>query len=265
MATKDLELDAKTIAAAKRQRLALRRERVPDAAVTALAEMQQRPWPVLNIVTDGHCVTLIGQIRHTEIYDPVASALAYVRAGVDAVALFTDHRIYSQGMDDLLLVARGAAQSPVIAQDYVLDEYHVAEVRAAGAAALMVYSSVLSPAAVRQVASSAQRWRMTTIIQVSSADEMAHASAVSPHVIGIGLDQDFHFERDFALLEQLRPQAPRYSRVMPLGCLRSLADVEAVLALGVDAIIVDHNLLRQRALLHELLVMLGRSCASDSA
>jgi indole-3-glycerol phosphate synthase len=262
MATKDLELNAKTIATAKQQRLALRRERVPDAAVTALAAMQQRPWPVLNVVTDGGEVTLIGQIRHSEVYDPVASALAYARAGVDAVALFTDDRIYSQGLDDLLLVARGLSKYPVIAQDYVLDEYHVAEVRAAGAAALVVYSSVLTPAEVRRIASSAQRWRMTTIIQVSSADELAHASAVSPHVIAIGPDQDFHIERDFALFEQLRPQVPNYSRVMPLGCLRSLADAKAVLDVGVDAIIVDHNLLRQPSLLSELLAMLGRAPAS---
>jgi indole-3-glycerol phosphate synthase len=258
MTTKDLDLDVRMIIAAKQYKLNIRQDNTPNAAVVALADMQQHPMPILNVVTGGEEVTLIGQITHTETYDPVATALSYVRDGVDAISLFTDHRIYSKGMDDLLLVTRGVSSTPVIAQDYILNEYHVAEARAAGASALVAYASMLEPADLRLVVSSAQRWRMTTIIQVNDDKQLEHAIGISPHVIAIGIDQHFYFERDFESLVKLRSRAPFNSRVMPLGCLRSLRDVEAVLQLGVDAIIVDETLIKTRHIYDKLCEMLHR-------
>jgi indole-3-glycerol phosphate synthase len=141
MTTDNLPTNLEAILAAKRQFLMERRAKTPIAAVSALADMQRRPQPILNTVTNGSQVTLIGQITHSDTYDPVAATLRYIREGVDAVSLFTDQIVYRRGLDDLLLVSRGV-NIPVISQDYILDEYHVVEARAAGASAL-VLSQVL--------------------------------------------------------------------------------------------------------------------------
>ena len=202
MTTKELELDAKMIVAAKFRHLAVRQEKVPMAAAIALATMQANPRPLLNIVTRDDPVTLIAQITHTETYDPVASALRYIRDSVDAVTLFTDGKIYSKGLDDLVLVSHGIRNHPVICQDYILNEYHVTEVRTAGASAVILYASLLEPLELRRVVSLAQRWRMTTIVQVSNADELAYAAHLSPHVIGIGTGVEFDRDID---LELMRP------------------------------------------------------------
>ena len=124
MATDNLSNDLNTILAAKRQYLAERRAKTPIQAVIALADMQRRPQPVLNTVTNGSQIALIGQITRAETYDPVAVTLSYINRGVDGVSLYTDQSVYSRGLDDLLLVSRGV-NIPVISQDYILDEYHV--------------------------------------------------------------------------------------------------------------------------------------------
>ena len=246
MATKEVEINVETVLNAKYAYLEMRKKRTPPMAIIALADMQQDPNPFLNVVTDHRHVTLIGQIRLTETYDPVAMALRYVRSGVNAVSLFTDKHIYTQGMDDLLLVARGVKHTPVLAQDFILNPYHVAEARASGASGLMLYSSILDPVELRDVVSTAQRWKMTTILQANNEQEMLHAAELSPHVIAVGDGVMFNRERDLPLLERLRSLVPFYTRLMPMGCLVSLDDVAAVLELEVDAIIVDETLTKPR-------------------
>jgi indole-3-glycerol phosphate synthase len=229
------------IVSRKRQQLQMRQAKTPTAAVIALAEMQRRPFPVLNYVTGGEMVTLIGQVTYAETYDPVGASLKFVRAGVDAVAFFTDRLVYPTGLDDLLLVSRGVKR-PVISQDFVLNEYHVTEFRAAGAAALTLYASVLEPVMLRRAVSVTQRWRMAAVVQVANDEHLALAAALSPHVIAVGDPDIPDPDHDLHLLEHLRPLIPRYAQAMPLHALTALAQVRAALDLSVDALIVGDDL-----------------------
>jgi indole-3-glycerol phosphate synthase len=145
-------------------------------------------------------------------------------------------------MEDLSILSR-AVSAPIVYQDYILNEYHVTEARAAGASALVLYASLMDAKELRQVVSITQRWRMTSIVEVNNEDEMATASALSPHVIGVGMRTVFERERDLEKLSRLRQQTPYNTRFMLLGCLETLDDVAAVAAVGVHAVIVDETLL----------------------
>src|SRR3990172_8133361 len=94
MTPEKLKLDREIVLKTKLEDLKARQARTPVQAVIALATMQQRPRPILSTVSGGHRVQLIGQIRRTETYDPVASALQYIRAGVDAISFYTDESQY---------------------------------------------------------------------------------------------------------------------------------------------------------------------------
>jgi indole-3-glycerol phosphate synthase len=232
-----------TILAVKRQLLAERRAKTPIQAVIALADMQRRPQPILNTVTNGTQIALIGQITRSDTYDPVGATLNYIREGVDAVSLFTDRSVYGRGLDDLLLVSRGV-NIPVITQDYILDEYHVVESRAAGASALILSSSVLDEVGLRNTVTATQRWRMTAIVQVSDEQELEYAQTLSPHVLGIGTISDAeNCSHSIQLFQKLRDHIPYNMRVMVLGCMKSLEDIQTVVDLGVDAIMVSDALL----------------------
>lgn len=233
------------ILAAKRQFLAERRAKTPIEAVIALADMQRKPQAVLNMVTGGGQVTLIGQIARSETYDPVAATLAYVREGVDSVSLFTDETVYERGLDDLLLVSRGV-NVPVISQDYILDEYHVVETRAAGASALVVYSYVLDQPVLRKVVSVAQRWRMTSIVQVSNEEELAYAQSLSPHVLGINAGFGSAWADDIACFQRLRPKIPYNMRCMILSAFSTVDEVRTAIELGGDAIMISEALINTR-------------------
>ncbi len=246
MSTQNLELDANTIITAKRRRLAMRQDQTPANAVIALANMQKGSQSILTeVMNRDDPVKVIGQIRHDEIYDPVGTALRFMRHGIDAVSLFTDGKIYSRGMEDLTFLSKGINKG-IIAQDYILNAYHVAEVRAAGASGLVIYSSHLDYNQIRDIVSNTMRWRMTAIVQVSNLDQLADVARLSPHGIAIGDHHTFEAERDIELMHDLLPHMPANTRVMPLGCLMTMEDVEAVVALGVDAITIDESILRAK-------------------
>lgn len=245
MNLESLSIVTEDILATKRQQLHARQAKTPNAAVIALAEMQHRPFPVLNYVTGGSMVTLIGQVAYNETYDPVGASLRFSRAGVDAIAFFTDAQIYNSGLDDLLLVSRGVKR-PVLVQDFVLNEYHVTEFRAAGAAALTLYASVLDPIALRRTVSVTQRWRMSAVVQVANREQLELAKTLSPHVISVGDPFQPNVENDLTLLSELRPLVPRYSQVMPLHSLQTFEQIETALEIGIDALVITDTLISTR-------------------
>ncbi len=219
-----------------------RRAQTPILAVMALADMQTRPHPLLNIVTDNDHITLIGQVRLKDTYDPVAAALKAVRIGLDGVSLLTDIRIYSKGMEDLLLVSRGIHRHPVICQDYTLDAYSLLEVRASGASGVVLYAALLDFESLRDASSLSHRLKMNTIVNVTAVGQLENIAAISPHAISVGTGPDFLAKHDLPLLRKVKAQIPYNTRVLPHGVLHSFKDVEQVLAVGVDAIILAESL-----------------------
>lgn len=271
MTTKELVPQLDVILAAKRRSLSERKTKTPIEAVRALASMQKRPYPVLSTVADPGSVMLIGQIKYTipetgslgNNYDPVASALRFDQAGVDAIALFTDETLYQRGLDDLVLMSR-AVNLPVISQDYILDEYQVVETRAAGASGLVLHAAVIDSATLRKLVSATQRNRMTAIVQVANQEELDYALALSPYVIGIRSRDAATQMLDIKNARRLRDQIPSHIRVMFTDGLRSLDEVAAVAELGLHAVIVREAVIHETNPIQTLNHLLNRRISDNN-
>lgn len=244
-ATGSLHINRDIILAAKRQHLKVRREQTPVDALLALAQMQHRPRYFLTSAREPDQVTIIGQVTRTEMYDPVSTSLRYVREGADAIAFFTDHSIYENDLDDMLMVARGLKKTPIIYQNYVLDEYGVMGARASDASALVIYASLLEPAMLRRVISMTQRWKMTSMVQVTTPEELELACSLSPHMICYGDNLSSNVARSVQELTALREMIPHHIQFMLMHCLNTLDDVRAALSVGVNALLVGDALLNQ--------------------
>ncbi len=238
MATGSLQVNRDIIIATRKQYLVERKHVTPMDAIMALAAMQERPPPILNTMTDRTKVSVIGQIRLQETYDPVMAALRYIRAGADAVSFFTDHTIYNNDLDDMLLITRGIKKYPLIFHNYVFDEYGVIAARASGASALMGYASILSQPKLRRVISMTQRYKMTTILQINSIAHLEYMYELSPHVISIGDPESENPEKALEMYNVFRPHIPSYCRTMLSNTLYTIEEVEMAVNAGVDAVIV---------------------------
>lgn len=245
MVTGSLRVNRDIILSTKQHRLRERQRTTPREAILALAEMTPTPPGVLNTVSvDGH-LTLIAQVTRTETYDPVSIALISKREGLDAVSFFTDHSIYEHDYDDLLMVTRGIKEMPAIFQNYVFSEYGVISARASGAAAIMLYASVLDADTLRQLVSQTQRWRMAALVQVANQADMEYALSLSPHAVCYGDPAQPSGQRPAMLeLRRLRESVPLHTKILPAHPLSNLADVQMALDVGVHGIFLSQDLLQ---------------------
>jgi len=241
---------------AKRQDLAQRKRKTPIDAVRALASMQGRPTPLLNTVADDEPAILIGQILYappddgSEGDDPVAKAVRLARAGIDVISLFTDAKIYSGGLDDLMFVVRAVQpfKVPVISQDYTFDEYQVVEARAAGASGIVLDTALVDNATLRTLVSSTQRNRMTAIVRVADEDALDAAIALSPQVISLVLPLP-RTVADITTCRRLRQRVPAHIRVTLDTPVQTVEDVTTASKLGLHALFVPDMLAQTEKLL----------------
>jgi indole-3-glycerol phosphate synthase len=254
MTTHELVPQIDVIIAAKRQYLMERKSQTPIEAIRALASMQKRPQPFLNMVTSDTPVMLVGQIKYTlpqtgpllKSYNPVILAEHQVAAGVDGVAMFSDETLYQGGLDDMVLVSR-AINVPLISQDYVLDEYQVVETRAAGASALVLCSTILDPSELRSLVSATQRNRMTAIVEVRTQQEVEYALGLSPYVIGISGRNLRTRQLDSSRLEEMRAMIPNHIHVMLMDAVTTMEELKRAVKAGVDALLIDDTLLLDKS------------------
>lgn len=240
--------DLHEILSVKRALLDNRQLRTPQLALIALSDMRARPLPSLNMVYDNTPVMTIGYIPLAQTYDPVLQALRLIRAGADAVALFTDSRVYSKGLDDLLLVSLGVKNTPVIAFDYPLNEYHVIEMRASGASAVMLYAPIVTEVALKRMVSIALRVRMTTIIHAETPEQFDLAVKMGPHAISIGVGDYFvPHDHNQSLLAYARANKPYNMRLMFRPCIQTIPHLETVLDYGIEAVVLDEPLLKDKS------------------
>lgn len=244
---------------AKSQRLKERKIVTPIDAVRAMASianMKKRPYPFLSTVTQDETI-LIGQIHNSPSdrtpYDPVGLARRFVRAQLDAISLFTDEIVYEGGSDDLVLVS-GAIDTPIITQDYIVDEYQIMEALSVGISALVLYAAILEPKTLRLLISIAHRNRLTAIVQVANEDELEYALSLSPNVIGISCgspspNDDF---LDIAILQRLSERIPSHTHIMVMESLQSLEDAAAVATLSPDAILIGERLINSEESINQL-------------
>lgn len=244
MATGSLQVNRDIIIATKKQHLKQQMKYTPTGAVLALAQMQKRPRSLLNYSSDPGDITLIAQISRHEVYDPVTAALHCLVNGADAISFFTDHSIYHNDLDDLLMLARAIPKIPVLFQNYTLTEYEVMAARASDASAVMLYSTLVDEAQLRKNVSTAQRWKMSTVIQVGNEDDLQNALALSPHAISFGDNLSSNVSMTVNDLLAVQDMLPPYIKICLTHTLRSIDDIVTALKANVDAIMVDEDLLK---------------------
>ncbi len=242
----------KAIVAQRRTALEARKALVPLAAVRAQAEIQQRrnrPRDVVSRLRDGSLsvVALVQKAspyagRLFDAYDPVNLARLFERSGAAAISVSTESHYHKGGVEHLTVV-KEAVQVPVWCHDYIIDTYQIYEIRAAGADGLMLIPALLDDEALREFVSLTQRLKMTTLVMVRSAEDVARVLRVEPRMVGIACRDWETTAVDLSLPALLRPMLPAHTTVIAVGGLHTEADARRMVEAGVDGILMGEALL----------------------
>ena len=102
----------------------------------------------------------------------------------DCISVLTDSEFF-QGSYQYLEQMRALSDKPLLHKDFIIDPYQIYAGRAAGADAVLLMLSILSPEQYQLLAAIAAELNMTVLTEVSNAAETARAVALNAELIGI--------------------------------------------------------------------------------
>jgi indole-3-glycerol phosphate synthase len=179
-------------------------------------------------------------------FDPAALARGYEAGGAAAISCLTDECFFHGSLDALRAV-RAAVALPVLRKEFMLDTYQIWEARAAGADAILLIAGFVPWGTLAILREEARAAGLDVLLEIHRAEELGPALALAPDVLGIN-NRDLRsegFKTDLALTEQLAGGVPPELTLISESGIRARADVERLMALGVDGILVGEHLMRE--------------------
>ena len=203
------------------------REALSRPGLAAIAEVKRRSPSAGDLRPDA---------------DPADLAARFEAAGAAAVSILVDERFGGSLAD--LAAARSASKLPLLAKGFFSQADQLAELRRAGADAVLLLLRDLTDARLAQLIGFAHQLSMDALVEAHDADELVRAVALDTEVIGVNArDLDtFAIDRGAAL--ELVASAPRDRVIVAESGVTARAHGAAAELAGADAILVGSALMR---------------------
>jgi len=98
---------------------------------------------------------------------------AYELAGASACSVLTNHSFFGGSLDDLRK-ARQLVSLPLMRKEFIIDLYQLVEARIAGADAVLLIASVLTPEMCFELAEAANGLQLEVLLEVHTENELGH-------------------------------------------------------------------------------------------
>ncbi|MGH7474869.1 MAG: indole-3-glycerol phosphate synthase TrpC [Longimicrobiales bacterium] len=174
----------------------------------------------------------------------VEYARAYARAGAAALSVLTDEVDFGGALADLEQ-ARAAVTLPVLRKDFILDEVQLLEARGAGADAVLLIVRMLEPARLGELLAASAVLGMAALVEVHDEGEIEAAIDAGARIIGINNRDLASFQTDVRQSLRLASLVPAAVVLVAESGIQSAADVVALGAAGVDAVLVGEWAMRR--------------------
>ncbi len=175
-------------------------------------------------------------------FDPERLAAAYEGGGAAALSVLTDEPFFQGTLQNLRLAKTATRHAPLLRKDFVIDSYQIYEARVYGADAILLIAAALEERTLREFIAIARELRLTPLVEVHDARELATALQAGADVIGINNRDLTTFQVDLGTTLKLLPSIPAGIITVSESGIRSRADLLRLEAAGVNAVLVGETL-----------------------
>ncbi len=240
------------ILAATRCDLAVRQAVTPHAALAERAAHSRTPQGsrFAAQLRRAGTVNIIAECKRRSpsrgvlapVYDPVAQALSYGRGGAAAISVLTEPSFFDGALAHLHAV-RAAVDLPLLRKDFIVDEYQLLEARVAGADAVLLIVSALTPSALARLHAAAHALGFAVLVEVHDEQELAIAVDAGADIIGVNNRNLRTLAVDTTVSERLGPRMPAHVAAVSESGLAGGDDVRRLRAAGYTAFLVGERLM----------------------
>ena len=174
--------------------------------------------------------------------DGARQARAYEAGGARAVSVVTDGPFF-QGSVELLQTVKEAIGLPVIQKEFLLEPYQVHYARSIGADACLLIGACLPGGLLGEMIALAKEVGIATLVEVVTEEEVARALAGGAEVVGVNNRDLRTFETNPEHTLSLLPAIGEAPVAVTESGIHTRADVERMLAAGVDAFLIGEALM----------------------
>ncbi|HPF70568.1 MAG TPA: bifunctional indole-3-glycerol phosphate synthase/phosphoribosylanthranilate isomerase [Candidatus Krumholzibacteria bacterium] len=208
---------------------------------------------------------LIAEVKRCSPSDPhfrleadvARIAAVYERSGAAAVSIVTDRDHFGTSLDDVPAV-RAATRLPVICKDFIVDEVQVTAAWAAGADAVLLIARMMTPARLAELLAAVRHRGLEALVECHDEADVNAALDAGAALVGLNNRDLNALTTDVGLTARLLPRLPdSVVRVAESG-IDARAQVVRLGALGADAFLVGHALLKHPDPGRKLRQLLGR-------
>jgi len=184
-----------------------------------------------------------GVIR--EVFEPVCLAQAYEGAGACAISVLTDEKFF-QGSIEHLKEVKAATKLPVLRKDFIIDESQIYESKSAGADAILLISTILSPDDLVKFVELAHTLKMDCLVEVHSPDDVEKALQSPARIIGINNRDLNTFKVNLNTTFDLITSFPKLKEkiIVSESGIKTKENVDLLRRNGVNSLLIGETLLQ---------------------
>lgn len=171
------------------------------------------------------------------------TALAYERAGADAISVLTEPKWFL-GSSEYLRETAAAVSLPCLRKDFVVDEYMIYEAKLLGASAVLLICSVLTDPRLDEYMSICDSLGLSALTEAHNEDEVERALMAGARIIGVNNRDLRDFSVDTGNSERLRRLVPNDVLFVSESGVKTSSDAERLRSAGADAVLVGEALMR---------------------
>ena len=184
-------------------------------------------------------------------------ARIYEKNGASALSVLTDQKFFKGELKDLEK-ARKASSLPILAKEFIVDEYQIYEARTGGADALLLIARILDKEELKKYLDLASRLDLDCLVEIHTEEEWQKIKDLPVDIVGINNRNLENFKIDLKMSFNLIKKIPLDKIVVSESGINNGEDIHRLREAGVNAFLVGEALLKSKDVGEKLRKLLGR-------
>jgi len=175
--------------------------------------------------------------------DLSALARTYQKNGASAISVLIDEKFFGGSLSDLAKIKK-ATFLPILAKEFILDEYQIYEAKLLGADAILLIASILNKRKLKEFLNLARKLNLDCIVEIHKEEELNKIKGLPLDIIGVNNRDLKNFKVDLKTTFNLIEKIPSDKLVVSESGIRRKEDICRLREKGVNAFLIGESLLK---------------------
>lgn len=188
-------------------------------------------------------------------------ARIYEKNGASALSILTDQKFFGGELKDLEK-ARKASSLPILAKEFIVDEYQIYEAKTRGADALLLIARILDREKLKKYLDLASRLDLDCLVEIHAEEEWQKIKDLPVDIVGINNRNLENFKVNLKMSFNLIKKIPLDKVVVSESGINNGEDIHRLQEAGVNAFLIGEALLRSENVGKKLKELLKKTAYS---